>query len=265
MMLSLAFIPVAVIAAGVTAYDAVLRRRISGPACSESSAGGVAAQRRFGVAACAAGAAAGFLLPTILVWAAAGLNMSAVWLLNFRNHAGFYAQFPRTWWKWLLVNPVEFAVAAGAPLAVLTIWSLVRQWKTLRWEVAGQFCVVPATWLLLLVSGKNMGEAARLWIFMMPCLIWLAAPLFESKPDARGDAPTGLASRGAWAVSLALQLLVSTVLVLRMGGFHYDETADPTQAEHPAKAFAPPRLASSANPVLPAKAAALSAVDLRSR
>ena len=34
---------------------------------------------------------------------------------NFRNHAAFYDHYTRTYWKWLLVNPIELIFAVGAP------------------------------------------------------------------------------------------------------------------------------------------------------
>src|SRR4029077_14509476 len=74
-------------------------------------------------------AVAGFSIPTLAAWFLLKINLAAVWWLNLNNHAGFYRQYPRTYWKWLLVNPVEFAVAAGVPLAVLAMWSIVRNWR----------------------------------------------------------------------------------------------------------------------------------------
>ena len=64
-------------------------------------------------------AAAGFCLPIMAVWWWGQINLLNVWRWNFSNHAGFYEQFSRTYWKWLLINPLEFAVAAGLPLVVV--------------------------------------------------------------------------------------------------------------------------------------------------
>ena len=177
-------------------------------------------------------AVAGFLVPALAVWVVLKLNMAAIWWMNFRNHAGFYGQYPRTMWKWLLVNPVEFAVAAGLPLAVLSTWSIVRQLRSRDQKPARATWAFLGTLGLLWVSGKNMGEAARLWIILMPFLVWIAAPLFESpsamaldgRVPASGQSSaieTSGLGRSAWMAVLALQLATTTALVMRVVGFHY--------------------------------------------
>jgi len=47
------------------------------------------------------------LLLTVIWSVSNECNLFEVWRLNLTNHAGFYDQFTRTWWKWLLVNPLE--------------------------------------------------------------------------------------------------------------------------------------------------------------
>ncbi len=54
------------------------------------------------------------------------LNLPAVWAYNYINHAGFYAQYPRTLWKWLLVNPLETAFAVGCPVAVIAAFAVKK-------------------------------------------------------------------------------------------------------------------------------------------
>jgi hypothetical protein len=207
MMLSLAFLPIAFFAALATP-----RPRPGG---------------RF-----IAWAAAGFLLPTLAVGVFLKLNMAAIWWLNFRNHTGFYGQYPRTMWKWLLVNPIEFAVAAGVPLAVVAAWSIGRQLCSREERPGRHVWAALATIGLLWISGKNMGEAARLWIILMPFLVWIAGQLFESPaPRAPGSLgpPRGQSSlpdpiwqgHSGWAAALALQLATTTALAMRVVGFHY--------------------------------------------
>jgi len=192
--------------------------------------------------------AAGFALPTLAAWIAFGLNLPAVWWLNLQNHAGFYSHFSRTWWKWLLVNPIEFAFAAGVPLAVAAAWSVVRQIRSRGRAAPEHVWAGLATLGLLWLSGKNMGEAARLWIFLMPGLAWFSAALFEtelarrppgpdtagrgispaSRPpgagrDAAAERPSGgptESSPSDWALILAVQLAISASTVLRVTGFH---------------------------------------------
>jgi hypothetical protein len=186
-----------------------------------------------------------FAIPCLATWWFLKLNLLTVWWLNLKNHAGFYNQFPRSYWKWLLVNPIELAVAAGAPLSVLALWSIVGAWR--RRDLP-PFAHVWA-WLLTLgvlwLSGKNMGEAARLWILFMPSLVWFAGPLFEmpgfessvssqskasssrqAQPGAMfpaGEIPNSFARYG-WSVALAAQLITTTAIVTQVAGFHYPIT-----------------------------------------
>ena len=53
------------------------------------------------------------MLATLAWWLATDCNIVTVWRLNLQNHSGFYEQFQRTWWKWMLVNPIELAMAVG--------------------------------------------------------------------------------------------------------------------------------------------------------
>jgi hypothetical protein len=167
-------------------------------------------------------AALGFALPILALRLLAGINLPAVWWLNLRNHAGFYRQFTRTYWKWLLVNPIELAIAAGLPLVCLAVYAVVRQWRAHGWRACRPAVAFLATWGILWLSGKNMGEAARLWIFLIPCLIWIAGGLFEE--------PFRLAHRtaeertplfGFWSAALTAQLIVCAALVTRVVGFQY--------------------------------------------
>ena len=150
------------------------------------------------------------------VWLATGMNLLEVWAWNYRNHAAFYAQFPRTWWKWLLVNPAELAVAAGLPLAALVV---IGWFSRTRAEAdsarpsasSGLPIGLVVTWLALWLSGKNSGEAARLWIFLMPWLCVLAARAL-GQAVSRGD-------RALPVAALVCQLACSAILTLHVSGF----------------------------------------------
>src|SRR5207253_327112 len=137
------------------------------------------------------------------------------------NHAGFYSHFPRTHWKWLLVNPVELTVAAGVPLTVLAIWSIVGQWRRADVRQTGHIWAWLVALGLLWLSGKNMGEAARLWIFLMPFLVWSAGPLFEL-PFSREPQPTAMFPVGelcissagnGWCIALSVQIVTTAAIV----------------------------------------------------
>ena len=49
----------------------------------------------------------------------------------------------------------------------------------------GPYWCLTATWLVLWLSGKNMGEAARLWLLFMPWPVWLAAGYFAARSLTR--------------------------------------------------------------------------------
>ena len=47
---------------------------------------------------------------------------SSIWWVNQRNHARFYAEYPRSYLAWVLANPIELAVGLGLPAA---LWAVV--------------------------------------------------------------------------------------------------------------------------------------------
>jgi hypothetical protein len=210
MMLSLAFLPIIFLAVLATARNLISRR-----ACAVAGVW----------------ISGGFFVPCAITWWFVHLDPFAVWWTNLHNHAGFYRQFPRTYWKWLLVNPIEFSVAAGVPLTILALWSILRRLRMPEDRSASHIWAWLATFGVLWLSGKNMGEAARLWIFLMPFLVWIAAPLFEAAA-ARGanfrQAEDAIALTGCdwlsgwgWAFALALQLATTIAIVTRVVGFDY--------------------------------------------
>lgn len=108
----------------------------------------------------------GFLAVTFAVWALTGANPFLTWWWNQANHARFYVEYPRTYWKWILVNPLELAVALGLPTCLATLCAL-RLSPRGRWPVLATLAVLA----LLTLSGRNLSEIARLWIPLMPPLL----------------------------------------------------------------------------------------------
>ncbi|MBI1311256.1 hypothetical protein GC176_08105 [bacterium] len=175
----------------------------------------------------AIGGTLAFVALTLGFAVVAEINLGRVWVLNYQNHAAFYSQFERTWWKWLLVNPVELAFACGLPVAVLCV-SAVRRSIVNRDEPKRRLqtlCAV-GVWGLLWLSSKNSGEAARLWIPLLPVLLWQLASRFDVSVSASAaeTSPHGL-SRRSWLILLTLQLAVATLTVLRVSGFHFEAGA----------------------------------------
>jgi len=158
------------------------------------------------------GVIVGLLVPIVLLWLVTRMNLFTVWSWNLHNHAGFYGKFTRTYWKWLLVNPAELGFALGAPLTIAAMIGLPlrRQWT--EWSHADVMAVLAVgVWGLLWLSGKNSGEAARLWVLFLPAAVWMAA---------NGWQHAAVSTRQRW-LWLALQLAVSIATVHRVAGFHF--------------------------------------------
>lgn len=165
------------------------------------------------------GAVAGLVVPCAVLSLCGRINLWHVWLWNYHNHARFYAEYRRTYACWLAVNPLELALAVGWPAWIAGSAGCWRVWRTRRsrpeaWPLAvASVCVMVLLWL----SGKNSGEAARLWLLLLPGVVWLAGHAWPGAEAA--DAPKTLRwERAAW---LALQLLASILTVHRVGGFHF--------------------------------------------
>lgn len=226
LMASLAFLPVLLFAGLYVASDWWTRRRVTTASSPSDPAPTLATVVRWG-----ASVATGWALPIVLLKFGTGVNLLSVWRHNYINHAGFYAQYSRTWWKWFLVNPVELLFAVGAPLLVLaavSAWHIVRCWRiTPTAKPTGRLLALVtgvSVWGLLWISGKNSGEAARLWLLLMPGVVWLAA-MGTGLTNASASPPPGelppLRTRIAW---LLLQLGIGLLTVHRVGGFHFTQS-----------------------------------------
>lgn len=146
-------------------------------------------------------------------------NIFNVWKLNLTNHEGFYTQYQRTWWKWLIVNPLELLFASAAPVMLLAGSGVVESLKKLRRSDAkvtpddsrtnfalATLSVVVMLWL----SGKNQGEAARLWCFLMPWVLLMAGNTLQ-QPHLQK----------IWKPILIMQLATAIVTVGSVSGFSF--------------------------------------------
>ncbi len=147
---------------------------------------------------------AGFLLLTALGWAITGADPITVWTWNLKNHARFYVEYPRTYLAWLVLNPVELAIALGLPAVTWCLLGLGGLRTVPRVSV-----VAFAVLCLLDVIGRNMGEVARLWILYLPALLPAAGTGFVR---AGGTPRTLAVSAGLLGLqTLALQSLIQVV------------------------------------------------------
>lgn len=235
LLFSLAMLPVAFLAALWTLAEAAF-----------GEANEPFPQRAKLLSACVGGAFAAFVVCIGFVWWKWSLELPAVWLQNFRNHAAFYVKMkesmPRTYSAWLSINPLELALAAGTPITLLAISSwLVGTRGCLRSSQSlasfRLWCLV--TIVVLWLSGKNSGEAARLWIFLMPWLLWVAGRESEvvakivNGPGQTLPEYTGTPARG-WLMLMILQATVCVATVSRVDGFHFKTTVPVPASATPA-------------------------------
>jgi hypothetical protein len=211
MFLSLAILPIAAAALLLTFWEGVFCSKAERLAIGPRAWGA-----RIGTAAI------GWALPVVALAALFKLNLLAVWSWNYRNHAGFYQQNVRTYWLWLVANPIELVFALGAPLALAAVLGVCLQLKSgWRRRAAGPAWCLTAVWVLLWLSGKNMGEAARLWLILMPWSVWLAAGYLAPQNASPSLAEESrLSNRGALLL-LACQMIVCLGTVTRVTGFRW--------------------------------------------
>ncbi len=226
MMISLAILPVVVLAILLIAFHFFVDRSTD------------LVQRGKRLLGLAGVCCLGFGFPIAVCYWQFHMNLFAVWRWNYHNHAAFYDNFVRTYSKWLLVNPVELAFAVGLPIFVLTLIALaqhVRELLNKRFTSQGVLAMgCGLVWGLLWVSGKNMGEAARLWIVIQPWLLLSMARNFatneelvnlngQSASAGRENTPPATDSPQAdyWALLLLMQMIACWATVVRVTGFHF--------------------------------------------
>jgi hypothetical protein len=184
MMFTLAFLPVGLIVALIIAGDRAVRL----PAR----------------AAMIAATGAGFLAFVLAGWLISGADPFVVWGWNLHHHARFYDEYPRTYGLWLWANGIELAIAIGLPTIV---WFFVG--------LSAPRSIPRAVWatlsVLLLVdlTGRNMGEVARLWMLFTPPFLIAAARGVERL----GGGPISMALTTALVgfQTLALQAMIQVV------------------------------------------------------
>jgi methylthioxylose transferase len=153
---------------------------------------------------------AGFLICSLLPMLLFGYDVWSVWRTCLSQHSTFAAHFPRSYWAWTLFNPVEFAVFAGLPAFLLLMVTAVTDFR--RWcPERRRQALSSLPWALLVVlaaldfSGKNLGEVARLWMFLMPFAAAAGACALASLDGKRG-----------WIAGAVLALAAAQLVVFRL-------------------------------------------------
>ncbi len=119
----------------------------------------------------------GLLVPWCLLWLIFRYNLLAVFRTSDDLRNALYAREHRSYAQALIGNLVDFFIFAGLPATLLFFWGVVDTARDVARRSAS-----PLLWsfLLLLIaldlSGKTRGEVGRMWMFLMPCVLLIAAP-----------------------------------------------------------------------------------------
>jgi methylthioxylose transferase len=146
----------------------------------------------------------GFITILLCGWAVIGANPFVISSWNLYHHTRFYDEYPRTYRLWLVVNPIELGIALGLPTVVLCLSALFAP----RGMPVSVWCTLFVLTLTNL-TGRNMGEVARLWMLYMPPLLVGAGYGFDrwvNKP-----APLAASTALLGAQTLALQSMIQVV------------------------------------------------------
>jgi hypothetical protein len=148
----------------------------------------------------------GFLTVTLGIWVCWRVNPFLIWSWNRHHHGQFYALFPRSYTKWVLVDWLEFAVGVGIPAVV---WAVRGLWlgKAPRfvWAALGVLA-------LLDFGGLTLSEVSRLWLPWMPAVLAASACGMASAEPRAGTLAATVALLGIQTLLLQLTLQVMYAL-----------------------------------------------------
>jgi hypothetical protein len=163
---------------------------------------GAAARRALaGIAA----AAVGFLAFYLVLYLALGYHPIAVAREGLFAHRGVTTvEAARSYWAWLIMDPVELIVFAGLPLVAAAFWSwrgIARDPESarLRAFLLAWFIAV----VLLDLSGTVRGEVGRIWLFLLWPAALAAGPRLASLP------------RRSFVISVLIALQVWQAILMR--------------------------------------------------
>jgi len=151
----------------------------------------------------AAAGVAGLAIFYVALYYAVGYRAVAVAREALLAHHGVTTgEAARTYWKWILMDPLECAAFMGLPLLITAFWSLraaradpgLSRWRTflLSWLV---------TFAVLDISGTVRGEVGRIWLFLLWPAALAAGPWLAARPR-RAELIALLAGLGVWQAIL---------------------------------------------------------------
>jgi len=148
-------------------------------------------------------AAAGFVAFYLVLYLALGYHPIAVAREGLFAHRGVTTiEAARSYWAWLIMDPVELIVFAGLPLVVAALWS----WRGMaRDPESARLRAFLLAWLvavaLLDLSGAVRGEVGRIWLFLLWPAALAAGPRLASLPR-RGFVISVLVALQVWQAIL---------------------------------------------------------------
>ena len=106
----------------------------------------------------------------------------------------------RSYWKWILIDPVELAIFAGLPAVAAALWSVRGVGSTGLHTFLVSWLVTVA---MLDLSGTVRGEVGRIWLFLLWPVALAGAARLAERP------------RRAMAIAMLVALQVWQTLLMR--------------------------------------------------
>ncbi|MDW8367803.1 MAG: hypothetical protein RMK49_18330, partial [Abditibacteriales bacterium] len=140
----------------------------------------------------------GLLVPWCLLWLIFRYNLLAVFRASDDLRNALYAREHRSYVQSLIGNLADFFIFAGVPVTLLFFWGVIdavslRFGRSLIPSSVDTARGAPLLWSFLLLllaldlSGKTRGEVGRMWMFLMPCVLLIAASVMQKIwRDGRG-------------------------------------------------------------------------------
>jgi hypothetical protein len=118
----------------------------------------------------------------------------------------------RTYWAWVLMNPVECALFAGLPLVIAAAWS----WRVCADPSQARLRLFLWAWFLLFValdlSGTVRGEVGRIWLFLLWPISLAASAWLAARPGRAQALPLLVFLQVAQALLMKAYLTMYSIL-----------------------------------------------------
>ncbi len=169
----------------------------------------------FGVLSLISGILTMFLIYRVLL----GINLFQIlYICRLNNIVRFFSNSNRTYYKWIILNMLDFSLFIGVAISIplaCKYFSDIRDFlKKKDFTLLDPLCL---SFILLLAilnfSGQNLGETARLWIFLMPIAVLIASTKLAELDFLKGNAiPVILFYQFVQTIMFRLCICVHTLL-----------------------------------------------------